>query len=91
MESGCSGTHGRASFGRMAEEASFSDRIVIDPNVRFGKPTVRGTRISVADVLGWLAAGMSEAEICADFPKLTTEDIRACLKFAAERERRLAS
>ncbi len=67
------------------------DRIVIDPGVRFGKPSVRGTRISVGDVLSYLAAGMSEDAILADFPQLAREDIRACLAFAAERERRPVS
>jgi uncharacterized protein (DUF433 family) len=67
------------------------DRIVIDPGVRFAKPTLRGTRISVGDVLSYLAAGMSEDTILADFPQLAREDIRACLAFAAERERRLVS
>jgi uncharacterized protein (DUF433 family) len=67
---------------------SLLDRIAVDPNVAFGKPCVRGTRISVGDVLGYLAGGMSEAEIRVDFPQLTTEDIRACLAYAAERERR---
>ena len=64
------------------------DRISIDPNVRFGKPCVRGTRITVGDILGYLAGGMSEAELLADFPQLTQDDIRACLTYAAERERR---
>jgi uncharacterized protein (DUF433 family) len=64
------------------------ERIVSDPAVRFGKPCVRGTRISVGDVLGYLAGGMSEAEILRDFPQLTRDDIRACLAYAAERERR---
>jgi uncharacterized protein (DUF433 family) len=69
----------------------YRERIVIDPEVRFGKPTVRGTRITVGDVLSYLASGMSEEEILADFPQLTRADIRACLAFASERERRLAS
>ena len=69
----------------------YRDRIVIDPGVRFGKPVVRGTRITVGDVLGYLAGGMSEDRILADFPQLAREDIRACLAFAADRERRLAS
>ena len=69
----------------------YRDRIVIDPNVRFGKPRVRGTRITVGDVLSYLAAGMDEREILSDFPQLTSEDIRACLAFAAERERRIVS
>jgi uncharacterized protein (DUF433 family) len=64
------------------------DRISIDPNIRFGKPCVRGTRITVGDILGYLAGGMSEAELLADFPQLTLDDIRACLTYAAERERR---
>jgi uncharacterized protein (DUF433 family) len=66
-------------------------RIAIDPEVRFGKPCVRGTRISVGDVLSYLASGMSEDQILADFPQLSRDDIRACLAFAAERERRLLS
>ena len=69
----------------------FQGRIVIDPEVRFGKPCVRGTRITVGDVLGYMAGGMSEAEILADFPQLRREDLLACLAFAAERERRLLS
>ena len=64
------------------------DRISVDPNIRFGKPCVRGTRITVGDVLGCLAGGMSEADLLADFPQLTQDDIRACLTYAAERERR---
>lgn len=67
---------------------SVLDRITIDPSVRFGKPCIRGTRITVGDVLGYLAAGMSEDQILSDFPQLTREDIRACLAYAAERERR---
>ena len=67
------------------------ERITIDPVVRFGKPCVRGTRLTVGDVLGYLAGGMTEAEVLADFPQLTHEDILACLAFAAERERRLLS
>jgi uncharacterized protein (DUF433 family) len=64
------------------------DRIAVDPAIRFGKPCVRGTRISVGDILGYLAGGMSEAHILADFPQLTSDDVRACLAYAAERERR---
>ncbi|OFV92863.1 MAG: hypothetical protein A3G76_01165 [Acidobacteria bacterium RIFCSPLOWO2_12_FULL_65_11] len=64
------------------------DRIAVDPDIRFGKPCVRGTRISVGDVLGYLAGGMSEAQILAGFPQLTSDDVRACLAYAAERERR---
>jgi uncharacterized protein (DUF433 family) len=67
------------------------DRIVIDPAIRFGKPRVKGTRITVEDVLEYLASGVSEAEVLADFPNLTQEDIRACLAFAAECERQIAT
>ena len=67
------------------------NRIAVDPAIRFGKPCVRGTRISVGDVLGYLAGGMSEAQFLADFPQLTSDDVRACLAYAAERERRTVS
>lgn len=69
----------------------YRDRIGLDPEVRFGKPIVRGTRVTVGDVLSYLAAGMSEDEILADFPYLAREDIRACLAYAADRERVLRS
>ncbi len=68
--------------------AAFS-RISINPTVRFGKPCVNGTRITVGEVLGHLAAGLAEAELLAEFPQLTREDILQCLAFAAERERRI--
>ena len=61
-------------------------RIESDPNKRFGKPCVKGTRISVGDVLGWLASGMTNEEILSDFTELTLPDIQACLVYAAERE-----
>lgn len=64
------------------------ERISIDPTVRFGKPCVRGTRITVGDVLGYLAGGTSEEQLLAEFPQLSPEDVRACLAYAAERERR---
>ena len=63
--------------------------IIIEPGKRNGKPCIRGLRITVTDVLEYLAAGMSVDQILADFPDLTAEDIRACLAFAADRERRL--
>jgi uncharacterized protein (DUF433 family) len=69
----------------------YRDRIVLNPEVRFGKPTIRGTRIAVGDVLSYLAGGMSEDQILADFPQLSREDIRACLAYAADRERSMAS
>lgn len=67
---------------------NYSQIITIDPGKRSGKPCIRGLRITVYDVLGYLAAGMSHAEILADFPDLTEADIRACLAFAADGERR---
>ena len=70
---------------------SYQDRITIDPAKRGGKPCVRGLRITVYDVLEYLASGMSEGEILRDFPDLTQDDIRACLAFAADRERKLVA
>jgi len=63
--------------------------ITVEPGKRGGKPCVRGLRIAVSDVLDYLAGGMSQEDILRDFPDLTAEDIRACLAFAADRERRL--
>jgi uncharacterized protein (DUF433 family) len=68
---------------------SYQGIITIEPGKRGGKPCIRGLRITVYDVLEYLASGMSEAQIVRDFPDLTVEDIRACLAFAADRERRL--
>jgi len=67
----------------------YREIITIEPGKRGGKPCIRGLRITVYDVLEYLAAGMSEDEILADFPDLRREDIRACLSFAADRERKL--
>jgi uncharacterized protein (DUF433 family) len=67
----------------------YRDIITIEPGKRGGRPCIRGLRIAVADVLGWLAAGMSEAQILADYPELTEADVRACLAYAADRERRV--
>lgn len=67
--------------------ADWRARITVEPGKRGGRPCVRGMRITVGDVLSYLAAGMTEAEVLDDFPYLTAEDIRACLAFAAERER----
>lgn len=71
--------------------AELLDRITLNPEIRSGKPVIRGTRITVADILEYLAGGMSHEEILADFPSLEEADIRAALAFAAERERRLFS
>lgn len=65
------------------------ERISVDPAVRSGKPCIKATRITVYDILEYLAGGMSEKQILSNFPDLTPEDIRACLAFAAARERRL--
>jgi uncharacterized protein (DUF433 family) len=65
---------------------SYRDRITIEPGKRGGKPCIRGMRITVYDILEWLAAGQSWDDIRADFPELTNEDIRAALEFAASRE-----
>ena len=64
----------------------YSKIITIDSNIRFGKPCIKNTRISVYDVLGWLASGMKIDEIIIDFPELKEEDIIACLSYAADRE-----
>jgi len=66
----------------------YQNLITREAGKRGGQPLVRGMRITVADVLGWLAAGMSHEEILRDFPELTEDDIRACLAYAADRERR---
>ena len=68
---------------------NYEHLITIEPGKRGGKPCIRGMRLALSDVLDYLASGMSTAEILADFPELTEEDIYACLAFAAERERRL--
>jgi uncharacterized protein (DUF433 family) len=71
--------------------AELLDRITLNSEIRSGKPLIRGTRITVADILEYLAGGMSHEEILADFPSLEEADIRAALAFAAEREHRLFS
>ena len=70
---------------------NYKDIITIDPAKRGGKPCIRGLRITVYDVLEYLAAGMSEEQIIAEFPDLTRDDVRACLAFAADRERKLSA
>jgi uncharacterized protein (DUF433 family) len=69
----------------------WEQRIIVNPGVRSGKPCIKGTRITVYDVLEYLAGGMTEAELLSDFPDLAREDIRASLAFAAARERRVSS
>ena len=70
---------------------NYLDYITIEPGKRSGKPCIRGLRMTVYDVLEYLASGMTETEILADFPDLTALDIRACLAFAADRERKLVA
>ena len=70
---------------------SFENMIVVTPGIRSGKPCVAGTRITVYDILEYLASGMTEQEILTDFPDLRAEHIKATLAFAAQRERRLAA
>jgi len=70
---------------------SWQERISVNPAVRSGKPCIKGTRMTVYDVLEYLAGGMTEDQILVDFPDLTRDDILACLGFAAARERRLAN
>jgi uncharacterized protein (DUF433 family) len=64
----------------------FSSYISINPEIRFGKPCIKGTRIAIADILQWLASGMSHAQILEDYPSLKEEHILAALAFAANRE-----
>lgn len=65
--------------------------ITQEPGKRGGRPCIRGMRIAVSDILGWLAAGMSHAEVLADYSELTEDDIRAALAYAADRERRIVT
>jgi len=67
----------------------YKDHITIDSEIRFGRPIVAGTRISVYDVLNWLSNGMEKQDIIQDFPELNEEKINACLAFAADRENRI--
>ena len=69
----------------------YRDIITLEAGKRGGRPCIRRMRIAVVDVLGWLAAGMSHAEILSDYPELTEDDIRACLAYAADRERRVVT
>jgi len=68
---------------------AYESFISIDPEIRFGRPCLTGTRIAVADVLGWLGGGQTIGEILEDFPELTQDHVRACLLYAADRERHL--
>ena len=70
---------------------NYKKHIQIDPHVRFGKPCIKSTRITVSDVLGWMAAGMSIEEIMEDYPTLSKEHIYACLAYSADKERRITT
>ena len=70
---------------------NYHEIITIEPDKRSGKPCIRGTRMTVTDVLEYLAGGMTHEELLAEFPDLTEEDIRACLAFAADHERKLST
>ncbi len=87
----CDGVGREARVGRYAVSMAVESLIEVRPGVRSGKPCFIGTRITVYDVLDYLASGMSADQIVADFPELTRERVRAALEFAALRERRLAS
>jgi uncharacterized protein (DUF433 family) len=79
------------SHARYESTTGYRSIITIEPDKRGGRPCIRGMRIAVADILGWLAAGMSHEEILADYPELTEHDIRAALAYAADRERRVVT
>ena len=67
----------------------YSERITIDAQSRFGRPCIRGQRISVYDILGWFASGMTKQDILSDFPELTEDDLQAALSYAADREHKI--
>jgi uncharacterized protein (DUF433 family) len=71
----------------MSQSVDYKLYIEVDTEVRFGKPVIKGTRITVYDVLQWMASGMTHQEILSDFPQLTEEQLLACLAFAANKER----
>ena len=73
----------------MNNPKNYSELISIDSNIRFGKPCITGTRISVYDVLSWFASGMNTEEIISDFPQLSKEQILACLAYSADKERKI--
>jgi uncharacterized protein (DUF433 family) len=77
-------------FPDIINPMDYREIITIEPGKRSGKPCIRGMRITVQDILEYLAGGMTESEILDDFPELTHDDIRACIGFAANRERQLA-
>lgn len=91
MDMQASGELGRDAPSITRPVTDYRDIITIEPGKRGGRPCIRGMRIAVADILGWLAAGMSHEEILNDYPELTEADIRASLAYAADRERRVVT
>jgi uncharacterized protein (DUF433 family) len=79
-------THAMNQLHYLYYMIQWQNYIAIDPEIRFGKPIVKGTRIAVGDILGWLASGMTHEEIIGDYPPIQEEHIRAALAFAADRE-----
>jgi uncharacterized protein (DUF433 family) len=79
----------QATLKGLLMNEQWRSRITIEPGKRSGQPCIRGMRMTVQDVLEYLAGGMTADEVLADFPELTAEDLQACLAFAADRERRL--
>jgi len=77
------------NFYYFSDMKHYSERITIDSQNRFGRPSIRGMRISVYDILGWLASGMTMQDILNDFPELTAEDLQAALSYAADREHKI--
>lgn len=80
-----------SGVGGVALTMNYRDRIVIDPQIRSGKPCIRGTRITVDDIFGYLGGGMTVEQILEDFPDLQAEDVQACFAFTADRFRRLST
>jgi uncharacterized protein (DUF433 family) len=89
LKNGIKITTNFCTFDKILNMREYREIIKINPDLRFGKPCVRKTRISVYDVLSWLASGMTTKEIIEDYPELTEEDIQACLAYAADREHRI--
>lgn len=73
----------------MTSVMDFTKYFEINPEIRFGRPVVKGTRIAVYDILGWLASGQTHEEILEDFPQLSNDHILACLSYATNKERKL--
>jgi uncharacterized protein (DUF433 family) len=77
------------SFNYLSSMKHYSEIITINADTRFGRPSIRGMRITVYDILGWFASGMTKQEILNDFPELTEDDLQAALSYAADREHKI--